>query len=184
MAVTIVSNTDAELSGKYVGEARVKTVTFSRTDAQIKALPSGVYEIKAAVANRLFVPLWAILIGDFSAGAYTNINAGAISNVPYVGIATNNEVIGGEMSYVINIADEGIIDLTTFFGTASKQRAFLSMYHKLSGMLGEVIVPVYNLTNTVGNIVLAVNNSGDGNFTGGNAANTLTGTVGYLEVVV
>lgn len=183
MAVTVISNTDTELSGKYVGEARVKTVTFSRTNAQVLALPSGASEILAAVANRLYVPIWAVIISDFSAGAYTNVHAGGIvSSFPYLTVANDAEN-SSLLDPIINMTADGYTDFTDFFG-ASDLMITLARASKLSGVSGKVISNVQTLANAVGNLVLIVNNAGDGNFTGGNAANTLTGTVGYLEVVV
>lgn len=185
MAVTVISNTDTELSGKYVGEARLKTVTFSRTDAQIKALPSGVFEIKAAVANRLFIPQWAVIISNFTAGAYTNVHSGGVVSgaQPYLNVSVNDDN-GNFLDYITNITAESITDFTDFFASATKKVMSLQSFHYNSAIAGFTRSFVQLQTALVGNIVLVCNNAGDGNFTGGNAANTLTGTVGYLEVVV
>jgi hypothetical protein len=133
-----------------------KTVTL--TNAQIKALPSTDVEIVPAPGTGKVIQYVSVRASiDASAGDYTNVHADANFFLQYVG------------------------------GTAFTLAAEDFWYHPggpaLSGYFqsDESVGPgLYNLSDYENRAIATnANNSGQGDFTGGNAANSLTITVWY-----
>ncbi len=143
---------------------KVYSSAFSFTDAQIKALPTTYLEVVAApAANHFLVFHYAAFYIDASAGAYTNVDDGYVSGfaITYGDWATDASIFGA------------------WAGTSVG-------FH-----LKPYTWPVNNLVGdeffypTAGSSVAGVTNfklvswNDPGDFTGGNAANTLKGTVAY-----
>lgn len=159
--------------------AAVKHVQVTLTDAQVKALPTTPITLIAAPGSgSTIVPLQAILRATCTAGAYTNINAticnlavywlGDFSTWPLVGVVNDSS------------ASPSPGKVTTFLGGANKHIAILPAYT-------DNYTNNWNLPPVIGDaiyenkaIAIAVDNNGSGNFTGGNAANTLRVDVIYL----
>jgi hypothetical protein len=164
---------------------RVLQATVTLTDAQIKALPSTPVEIVAAPGvGRFLVPIGAWLVLDATAGAYTNFNAFDGLN-PYA----SSVYLAWD---ALNFFDDalGPVAADGFLSLAERRVTYLS---PASGNLQEV---GGNLANSSGLVygaaapattgydngslsVVGQNNNALGNFTGGNAANTLAVTMWY-----
>lgn len=170
-------------SGSASGYGLLKA-TGTLTDAQVKALPTTPFALIAAPAVGFYIDWhWIVLITKFAAGAYTNLNA------TYCIIAAS--VNGGAPS--INIVNDStttpaLTTLTRFVGAATR-RVRLCPYVETVGPTGEMYVISSTADGTVGIDAMATldnkalqlyaDNNGSGDFTGGNAANTLVYEVGY-----
>lgn len=146
------------------------------TDAQIKALPTtGITLVAAPGAGIMVLPTHAVLIpSGFGANPYTNINASGYGGIVW---GTGGNLIGSQaMDYLPNDAGNSLALLTDFlngddiwilttakYGTEASLDGWGTTYHKP----GDVAV-ASNLPLQIG-----ISNSGGGNLTGGNAANTL-----------
>lgn len=149
------------------------SATVTLTDAQIKALPTTPIEVVAAPgAGKIVIPTQAVLYFDFTA-QYTNINVAA-----YLGVLQNgssgllsllNEAIGSGVSTFLQYGEDAVATLT-------QPRILQS-----SAIAGHVN-PASDMVNT--SLRVEAFNDTDGNFTGGNAANTIKVTVYYIVVDV
>jgi hypothetical protein len=163
----------------------IKKSTATLTDAQIKALPTTpITTLAAPGASLVNLPLWWTLKADFSAGAYTNINAAAYAAIEWAGIPTQAS------GYIANDAgsDPVLAGMTTFFGSATDWYHVLRPYQFQTEPSADEwghftsFLAIGNIDNEV--LRLTINNGGGGNLTGGNAANTLTVTTYYtIEAV-
>ena len=155
-----------------------KKAEVTLTDAQIKALPTTAINILPAPgAGMVNLVHGALFRSDFTAGAYTNLSATAFLNV--VWDAANN--------YINATVSTDTSERDTLFG-ADTCLVYCPAYVLLAvgitspvgfvratGEFGEIV----NTTVDVG-----AGNGVSGNFTGGNAANTLKVTVYYSPIEV
>jgi len=153
----------AEVTG--TGVCMYKEVT-TLTDAQIKALPTTAITIVPLTAGKVIVPLAVLLQVNHTAAAYTNISAG-------IGNYINARIGSWPSPRALN--DE-------LLTPAGKRTVFIPIPLHLdatpptSVSLKGITLPESGLagTNLTLNCVNAL-----GNFTGGNAANSMTVTVYY-----
>lgn len=148
------------------------------TDADIKALPTTPFVLVeptetlnySGLPTQLQVPLFVIVRVVNSTGDYTNINALCLTNIN----------LGSDNSLTFS-PPMGGSEIFNDLGFAT----FFSQPARTGDASGDPILPFFNtLTDALldNAIVLAVNNQGDGNFTGGNAANRIRVTVLYTII--
>ncbi len=158
------------------------TATVTLTDAQIKALPTTPVPVVAALGAGFYIlPVLAETQLDASAGAYTNIDAGA-----WGGFRIN----GWDLTaYIVNDAtgSSPMSGVTDLLGAASKNFAtFLPLQAPDFNGWGPVAIVRQAPGSDINNQPLYVyfDNNGAGNFTGGNAANTWAIRVSYRKVPI
>lgn len=136
------------------------------TDAQIKALPTTPVEIVAVPGTKQLVPVRASIQVDAAAAAYGNIS---------VGIGEALQINTGPNSLVNTRS-------TLLLGAATKTTSLVSDRATLDAIPPTTIEPQGTVTTqaawVANNLRILANNSA-GNFTGGNAANSMTVTVWY-----
>jgi hypothetical protein len=159
------------------GGAVVQTVystSVTLTDAQIKALPTTPINILpapgAGVLNHIH---GALFVASFSAGAYTNLSANPFFQV--VWDAENNYInatlFAGEEMFLAGNNIAYCLPYMTVTGDAGQPGAAV----RSSAEFGETI----NRTVDIG-----AGNVAEGDFTGGNVANTLKVTVYYSPITI
>ncbi len=141
----------------------------SLTDAQIKALPTTPITLVAAPGAGFFIAHHhTILVATFAAAAYTNIDAAYSALASYY---------LGDFSQWTNL---GIVD--ELASTVNRLTTFLSNTDKIinlpsySDTPGNGWVQANNVPSTIYQnkaLAIAADNNGSGNYTSGNAANTL-----------
>ena len=150
-----------------------KEVTFTFTDAQIKALPTTPIDFGIAPGSGFFNNVRACTyILDTAAGAYTNINATfcALSII-------NSTLVFGPINDSASTPTLTLFNL--IFGVAHKVVYSPAMPYSEAyvspGFADWVINPVFDTAASLDNkqFRILVDNNGSGNFTGGNAANSL-----------
>jgi hypothetical protein len=155
----------------------------SLTNAQIIALPTtGITLVSAPGSGLIVRPFIVSLRSSFAAGAYTNVNAAAdltaLLGTQYVMSSMANDA-------AITNVGAGTTMLTSFLG-ANIQYAQLVPWNHTENVNEWGELTVRKTLSAVENqaLTLKVSNGGSGNFTGGNAANTLLVTTYYaLEAV-
>jgi hypothetical protein len=172
------------------------------TNAQILATPTtALVVVPAQGAGTTIVPLYARFVMDTSAGAYTNIDPGTSSGTGgswEFAIASGGTDV---FSYLVNRFGGLTVDstqtlITQFLGMVGKQlweprhygapkdptdNTTGPYFFQGWGLLSDpTITPVTDSQNQP--LILFVSNGALGNYTGGNAANTLTATVLYMVV--
>lgn len=131
-----------------------RTITILDND-QIKVLPTIPVEVVPSPGDgKRNSILFILLILDASAGAYTNVDAGGIVSVPYIDagapFAAGSEAHSANI-FTDNDVNRPLLQLGAFFETPGYEYAYTA--NKALGV--------------------KVSNGVAGNFTGGNAANTL-----------
>jgi len=173
MSSPTLTNTDTGLNGAWVVQS-APTVTL--TDAQIKALPTTPITLLAAPASGTRIRCFgATLIGQFAAGAYTNINttyaALAVSNAAavlwFLTPAANDATVNGasRASDFLGSAAHHVLDLSPSVDSPNTGASSAIAY-----VMPE-IMDVSALDAQA--ITLTMDNNGSGVLTGGNAANSL-----------
>ena len=168
-------------------DAIVRKTTTVLTNAEVLALPTTAKQLLAAPGAGFWYRILAITyVGECTAGAYTNIDATyADIRLDYSGGRT---YIAG---YVVDdsTATPVVTDLTGLLGTAGQQMVPSQMYLEdtLAGATGGYVhfngaTAVADIENRA--LMLAGENNGSGNWTGGNAANSLTVTVYYAKEAI
>lgn len=155
-------------------------VTF--TDAQIKTLPTTTPTVLAAGGSGIMrLPTHFIVRANFAAGAYTNISAESYLRMKYGGVADGTE-------YIINsaITTPVMTSLSTLLSAnnwVTRLREISLQPEPISEEWGPspLLAAIGNLDNAAWTLVVT---NPAGNFTGGNAANTLTVIPYYHEEAV
>jgi hypothetical protein len=164
------------------GGSLVQRATVTLTNAQIKALPTTRITIIAAPG----AGFWTRVLGvdyasDTSAGAYTNLDATYCDL--FVGYAGSADYAGG---YVVDDAAStpALTLLTDVLGIAGQRLIAGIPYAEVFTVIGGAgyVVAPQNARSARENVALVVgsDNNGSGDYTGGNAANTLTVTVYFV----
>jgi hypothetical protein len=151
----------------------LQSAMVTLTDAQIKNSPSSYHEIVASPGtNKLLVFQSAVLILDTTAGGYTNVTNGNGFNSSFVFVYGENSFAASNFGVLID-----------FMTTAADKVIFFSSPSVLAGTTPYLTdngdVSEFDVVNKPINFTIY---NDDGNFTGGNAANTLKVTVYYIEV--
>lgn len=136
----------------------ISSETVTLTDAQIKALPTTIPDVVPAQAGKILRFLSAHLLWDSRAGAYTNLDNDLYMVFRYSAGDTVSEAafVGG----LLETSDKTSSDVTA---KAAGNESLLAGTENRA-------------------LQLHVNNAASGNFTGGNAANTLKVTVLYTII--
>lgn len=153
---------------------------FTFTDAQIKALPTTPILFGTAPGAGFWNNiLYCTLILDTTAGAYTNINVNScLFSITHSGLVMG-PVNDSTSSPALALA-------TLIFGSAHKivyaPHVPYSEAFTVAGTSAWVLNPTYDTTASLSNkqFEVAIDNNGSGNFTGGNAANSLIIRLAYI----
>ncbi len=143
---------------------KVYSATFSFTNAQIKALPSTYLEVVAVPGATQFLCFhYAAFYIDATAGAYTNVDGGPLS--------------GFAITYGDWVSEASLF--TDTWGGSSVGYMLAPYANAVNNSSGSNLYPTtnYAAAGTTNFKLISWNDPGD--FTGGNAANTLKGSVAY-----
>jgi len=144
------------------GDSLILSATVTFTDAQIKAFPSNYLQVVAAPgAGKYIMPVYATFKLDGTAGAYSNVNA---NNVFQFKRGTDYVPYTGEANLIYSWMWEDNSDVWVGF-----IMAFDTGYEDIGSLENK-------------NISVGIDNISTGDFTEGNAANTLKVTLYYIEV--
>ncbi len=161
--------------------APLKKAVVTLTDAQIKALPTTPITLVAAPAGtEIIAPIMVSLRMNPAGGAYTNINTGATPGQSQWELTTNSQDFGNSIIY--NSTAESNTMLSDMLATTTPKIMVTTSpwYNNESGFYGLYGYP--NLTSSFVGQALQIKavNTTNGNYTGGNAANTCIVTVLYI----
>jgi len=166
------------------GTATIYKTTVTLNNTQIKALPTTPITLIAAPGAGLAIALLrASVYSKTNAGAYTNINAAGVLGVRF---ATS---LGTGLSWIPNdaaITNGSTTLLSDLLGTTTNRRATLTPNQGTEGRDDWGAVPFVEDVAAFTNLALQVDvdNNGGGDFTGGNAANSLVFVVYFLKEIV
>lgn len=165
---------DDSVANQRTISTTLKVANVVLTDTQIKALPTTPFELIASpgVSSRISL-INADLYLDASAGAYTNISS---SSMGYIRLGSTLV-----SSYFGDDSSPSSSRLVYFLGQSAIKQATLLPYiipDIVSGWGNTPNIITGDLTNDA--MELYVDNAGLGDFTGGNAANTLTINIAYM----
>ena len=162
-----------------IGSSTIKTASIVLTDAEIKALPTtGSYVIVAAPgANKMHYIHSAILRVDCTAGVYTNIAADNSQLGVDLDDALSTVGVMYNMSAPNSPDGNAHAHIDAFLGDASFPNAFMQQAPALPAPGG--LGPNADINYIDLAITLTCTNEFDGDYTGGNAANTMTVIVWY-----
>lgn len=179
MSNTALGNTAAQLLAGLLGIDNVRLATLTLTDTQIKAAPTTLhFEIVPAAGGKFNVPLWAYVFTDFSAGAYTNVSTG--NYLGFIAIEVNNGN-GYGSEYLFNDSTAAAtVNYSELFAAQDRITPF-GRYTDLGKAFDEKMARSQLISDFQGNICLSFFNTA-GNFTGGNAANTLKVVLAYGQI--
>jgi hypothetical protein len=147
------------------------------THANILTLPTTpVAVVSAPVAGSMLIPLGAILVADCSAGDYTNIDAAAFLKVADAALAV-------EVLTILDEATNGGVSALLAPGGAPSFASLIPWPGTPYGAAPTGETEVFDPT-AIDGVALAIqaDNGASGDFTGGDALNTLTVTVVYVNV--
>lgn len=142
------------------------TKTTLLTDAQIKALPTTPATIVPGVPAKIIVPFLTTLQLDATAGAYTNL-----------GTTTNDIIMCAGYTQRSNLVRNDLL-----LGTAAKRAADLSPRTQIDAKPPtslDLYTAPFNPSEEIGTALILYCDNTPGNFTGGNAANSMKVTVYY-----
>jgi hypothetical protein len=157
------------------GSSPILVASVVLDDTDIKALPSGDFTLIAAPAAGLrIVPLLFDLELDTAAGAYTNVDDGSSGICQVGGVNVS--------SYLPDNTGPSGSRLKDALTAVQISQATLLPYVIADIVAGWGLVPLVRdvAAMVAAALVLHVDNNGAGDFTGGNAANTLTINIPYL----
>ncbi len=180
MQTVVVNGGQVQVSGTQLSNIFQTTVTL--TNAQIKALQGApVTVVSAPGAGMAIEPILAVLYAKTSAGAYTNIDAGASLSLLYE--ALDVDVMG----YVPNdasITNGSATRLSDLLGSTTPRSVRLLPFQTTEGVHTLGFVPEAIDSSHVINkaLVIALDNVMSGDLTGGNAANVLQVFVAYRVI--
>lgn len=161
----------AELTPLYVpstgggggGESLVQQASVTLTDAQIKALPTTEFQIIAAPgADKVIIPLFALFRPTIS--------------VAYTGIDADAQLYLVSSSWLTTIYNENLNDVSQLLGGSIWSFMGPNLGVDAGGFL------LSSQTGEESNLPINLGASNGSDFTGGNAANTLTVVVLYVVV--
>jgi hypothetical protein len=158
----------------YVGGA-IHYVNTVITDAQIKALPTTPITVVAAPgAGKTHYLHSAILRVDCTAGIYTNIAA----DNSQLGLTFNDVFSNLSLMYNMTVPNspDGIAhgQITDFLTNASFPMVYYQQQPAMQIMFAADAYPLTQNNSDDSPITISSLNEFDGNYTGGNAANTMT----------
>ena len=169
------------------GTGGVSTATVRLTHAQILALPTTAIQIAPApTATQLIVPMVAVAALDPWHADYTNINASSLIGVTYTSVIAE----GGGVPSLLSYGDEskvGFTGVSPLLADGANSIVTFPVRGTVSGSLtytnGNDAPTQPWTTAFVGKgLVLFVDNGVSGNFTGGNAADSLLVAVHYFVI--
>jgi hypothetical protein len=158
------------------GAAVVQLATATLTDAQIKALHTTPVQVLAAPGAGKYIAVIAALVAcDTTAASYTNVNS--VQGELLLETVTSTRI------GVLKVDEYA--DLFTWGGQLAYQLGPLTSLEWVTGPPARMTQPPFSLDDNADTALqLNVNNSSNGNFTGGNAANSLTLTLLYMVLDV
>jgi hypothetical protein len=175
---------DAEAAIAVLEPGSLLVATVVLTDAQIKAMPTTPIQVVAAQGSGFAIELLQARLSTALTSAYTNVNADG-----YIVLRMSG---GDEHSaYVLNDSSSGIglTYLTTLLTEAEASVSLGKWLETTDPAAGRGAIPHVS-TSAYDNEalqIMSVNGAGSpfaGDFTGGNAANTMTVRVWYAKVAV
>jgi len=174
-----VANGGTGVSASFV--PMLKT-TVTLTDAQLKALPTTAITLLAALGAGIKTRVMGVsLSGNFTAGAYTNINA-TYAAFTISAVDRNGRWVAAPIINDTSTTPD-MVNATTFFGNAATRECDLpvpdleiaSGAYVVDFMVNGTAAELVNVP-----LVITLDNNGSGNLTGGNVANSMKVSLYYV----